>query len=57
MTEVMREEEEILDKKYMIETEEGILHSETDPEVAIIQGGHADSLVILPKHILRRTLL
>ena len=25
----------------MIETEEGILHSETDPEVAIIQGGHA----------------
>ena len=36
MIRVMTEVEEILDKNHIIETEEGILHSETDPEVTII---------------------
>ena len=42
MTKAMIETEEILDKGHMIETEQGILDSEADPEVSIIQESHTE---------------
>ena len=39
-TEAVTEAEEILDKGLMIEREEGILYSEADLEVTIMEGSH-----------------
>ena len=38
----MIEVEEILDKGNVVETEDGIPHSEEDPKVAIIKEGHTE---------------
>ena len=46
MTEVMTQAEEILDRVLMIETEEGILHSEADLVVTITQECHIDDRII-----------
>ena len=40
MMEVMTEGEDILYEGHIIETEDGILHSEANPEVTIIQEGY-----------------
>ena len=37
----------ILDKGHMIETEEGLLHSETDLRVTIIQEDHTDNMITI----------
>ena len=42
LTEIMTEAEEILDKGDVIESEEGILHSEADPDLTVIKEGHRE---------------